>query len=532
MITKQSLFVILFAFLVTNAYYAFGEDQRSSDDDSNPKYCCGPINHGAKRANVASVWNSPVQIQLFGADDRYWVSSCSSQNFTFPGLFGFPFPDDTGLQTYYVLRQLESTAGTIGLPGRQSFVQAHMNCINITSCPGQMTRYESFVSGLPMKPTLAYLYSLTPQPPQVLNTFQAAGDVIAFNKSAVDPRTGCVPRVRALDSPIVPNDPYASDGIQTGDTIYTSIVVAANLMASVSVQTTQALSRVESIINQAGGSRRDFIMVYVYLRNIADKPAMDVAYANFFAALSNLPTRVVQGAIISVRPQHANALVFIRVIARTPPTSKCDNPISYFSLPEILHDPPTLTSQAIGLGRFVYVGSVVGDTNPDFPVQSIPVDPSSQYRAALDNLEAVANTAGADRADLGWLESDLPSLLLYQPSIDAVVGFYNWTNFAPPAVNFDAGVNAYNVSMQINGIFWRNDNNYAILPSPWPWAIDGLLADQILGLPIGTVRNDTFCSGGSLVTCPKPGFFFNSYPQSPFNSLGFQTDPDATFHQP
>jgi hypothetical protein len=265
-------------------------------------------------------------------------------------------------------------------------------------------------------------------------------------------------------------------------------------------------------------------MVYVYLTNISDKPAMDAAYATFFNGY-NLPARMVQGDTLLVRPQQLNARVGIRVIARTPEFNQCPNPLTYYSVPEILHDSPAVASQAVKVGRYTYVGSTWGSTDPDTPLSSISPLTDIEAFDILFNLEAIAARAGNDRGDMIAVETQLLIDTIYTNVTMAIARFYNWTRYAPPAFIIGGGSNGFNLTQQMNAVFYQENDNYAVIPTPWPWAIEGLLIDEMFGLPIGTEPNSTLCDFTSMPTCAKQGYFYNSFPTSGFSSLGVQGSP-------
>jgi hypothetical protein len=98
-----------------------------------------------------------------------------------------------------------------------------------------MQRYANFFANVDIMPVLMAEHTLAPEP--AYSTYLVGADAIAFNKSAESTVGGCQALVRQLDSPLVPNDPLSSDGIQTAEIIYTSVMVGSDLNANVYAQT-------------------------------------------------------------------------------------------------------------------------------------------------------------------------------------------------------------------------------------------------------------------------------------------------------
>jgi len=79
-----------------------------------------------------------------------------------------------------------------------------------------------------------------------------------------------------------------SQGFRVGDFVFTSGQVGTNpetgdVADEVAEQTRQTLANVETILNEAGCSRRDVVKATVFLTDIRDYAEMNKAYSAFFS---------------------------------------------------------------------------------------------------------------------------------------------------------------------------------------------------------------------------------------------------------
>lgn len=98
-----------------------GAEAPLAQSSKNP-VCCNVINKGSRIANTNQAFNTPVQVQTYGADNLYWTSALVSiiPNQVIPAtgtpfVIGTPFPDPTGIQARNVLQQTAAEFAAIGL---------------------------------------------------------------------------------------------------------------------------------------------------------------------------------------------------------------------------------------------------------------------------------------------------------------------------------------------------------------------------------------------------------------------------------
>jgi len=499
----------------------------------NRDFCCGQVNPGKRVATSLAIWPPIAQVDIAGGADIYWVSSATSQDVrAFPsGLFPNPPVDPTGLQTLYNTRQVSAAAATLGMSSND-IVFSHGICIGSSACNASLARYKTYVANLNPKPAISFVISISASNELIIG-YNSAFDAVLYNRSTTDSDSGCGVEFIALSSPSVawPASSFSSVAILSGRFIHTSLMTSPTINTGVTAQTTKILTDMESLIKEAhsNGNRNDFIKIYASLVNIADKPLMDIAFQNFFSGY-NKPVRVVSGGLESTLPHQAGAKVALRLVARTPVRRNgCNSEtpaLKYYTEPTLFRENYNVASQQISFGNLVFTGEVLGD-KPDQPLSAISSDEMQQYTDALTNMEVLGFTAGVDRGDLIWLESTQTNVLVsYVPSTNAITNFFNGSDYTPPAVTFDSLTNFNNVSTVLSGVFYNDNTNYKVFPTWFEWSRQGLLYDQIFGAPIGTFANNTDCEYTTLPTCPKPSYYYTSFPANVNSNLGTQ---DSSF---
>ena len=490
--------------------------------------CCS-AEREVLNANTNAIFNSPAQTQIIcrGNLGRRCFNSAVvdvGPN-VFPALFADNFPDPTGLQALSTFKQLEASMGAAGADGRDSWVHMHSSCPFDYCKTLAVPRYAEFVAEMPKKPTASFVS----YPVGAATTFIIQSDVVGFNPKVE--RSGCADEpFKAFNVRGVPMSNISSHGMINGELVYTSLIAPKNKASSVASQTLEVLEYLTDIIEYADSDRSMFIRIFVYLQNIADKSQMDAAYASFFIG-SKLPTRVVVGSASFPEPGQEGSKVAMRAIAAL--DHPCYEPLKSFRVPEVWHESYDLATQAISYAGWVYVGSLIGTKYSHDPATA-DTNLVIQGTQILANIEAVGFRKGEDRHDMVWSElfSSDP-ITEYPPLTDSLTSFWNGTSYSVSAFTYDPGTIPYSNAVISNSTsvylmqatFWDDQKNYQLIPTPYPWAIFGLLADIQLGLPIGTIPNDTYCINTSNPVCMKPGYLHSSYPLKDYNSLGLQGDP-------
>ena len=105
-----------------------------------------------------------------------------------------------------------------------------------------------------------------------------------------------------------------SQGILTSGLVFTTQVglTPSGQIGSPGVegQTRQALENVRAVLRAAGGDLRDVVQVTIYLTDLADAPAMNAVYEQFFP--QNPPSR----ACVQVAALAAGLKVEVSAVAR------------------------------------------------------------------------------------------------------------------------------------------------------------------------------------------------------------------------
>ena len=99
-------------------------------------------------------------------------------------------------------------------------------------------------------------------------------------------------------------------GVKHNNTLYLSGQVATNATASVEDQTRDILGQIDGLLKDAGADKSKLLMVNIYLPNMADFAAMNVAY-DAWVDKNNLPAR----ATVEARLADPNLRVEISAIA-------------------------------------------------------------------------------------------------------------------------------------------------------------------------------------------------------------------------
>ena len=98
--------------------------------------------------------------------------------------------------------------------------------------------------------------------------------------------------------------------VKHNNTLYLSGQVATNATASVEDQTKDILGQIDGLLKDAGTDKSKILMVNIYLPNMADFAAMNVAY-DAWVDKNNLPAR----ATVEARLADPNLRVEISAIA-------------------------------------------------------------------------------------------------------------------------------------------------------------------------------------------------------------------------
>lgn len=98
--------------------------------------------------------------------------------------------------------------------------------------------------------------------------------------------------------------------VKHNNTLYLAGQVATNATASVEDQTADILAQIDGLLKDAGTDKSKLLMVNIYLPNMADFAAMNVAY-DAWVDKGNLPAR----ATVEARLADPNLRVEISAIA-------------------------------------------------------------------------------------------------------------------------------------------------------------------------------------------------------------------------
>lgn len=98
--------------------------------------------------------------------------------------------------------------------------------------------------------------------------------------------------------------------VKHNNTLYLAGQVANNANASVEDQTADILGQIDALLKEAGSDKSKLLMVNIYLPNMADFAAMNVAY-DAWVDKQNLPAR----ATVETRLADPNLRVEISAIA-------------------------------------------------------------------------------------------------------------------------------------------------------------------------------------------------------------------------
>jgi len=401
----------------------------------------------------------------------------------------------------------------------------------------QLANYVSFASQatygpdrLPFKPALSWV--LYPNPEPFIATFTTIVDARGLNTAAFK-NVDCSPEFRPINSPYVPTNSYFSHAVLSGREIYTSLLTSTG--ATVAAQTTGILNYIKKILDVEHQDMDSIIEINIYLANAADKAAMDAAYVSFFSSPSGgMPLRTVVFDVAFIVPGQVGALVGMKATALKQYRS-CDNSIVLYNTPDIYHESSTLSSVGAYIPdlNYVYFAGVYGTRFPGNSLED--PDPAKSYYNALQNILQVVGRKGANIGDFIYLETAYHNpLVSYNGLVSAIARFYIPSSNVPPAVTFDAGCgNPDGREFQLAGLFYIEDDNYELIPSAYPWEVNGALLRQAFidrfGIDLGPdLPNNYFCTNSTLPGCAKPGYVFDNYPLQPHNSLGSQQLKDSS----
>lgn len=525
------------------AYSASPSDRISSDgsdrissDGSHRKYCCDITKSELIGANSRLAFNTPVQVQLTCAGDTCFSSGVNAVKAdTIPYAQGDPFPDTLGGQMQLVLQQTVAAYAEAGNKnGRKDVAFWHIQTApeipGLTSVAASLRSYYNFTHAYPGDPpALAW----TEHPVEgVFSRFTSQADGKALYRATYS-GCDCAPEFKPYNSPKVPLNPFFSHAVIAGRTIHTSLLTASPA-GSVTDQTKTALRYLRDVLRAAGQDTDSLIEVVVYLRSIADKPAMDAAYKAFFGnPRGGMPIRIVFGNTRFPVPGQTDAKVGVRAIAlrRYDHCSDKENAIDLYTVPEVFHEPTSLSNAAAVAAGWVYYGGIFSSNASTVPSQVPSPIPFSGWQGQMYDLLQNVLLVGAERGvtlpDIAWtwIWAAFGGFSYYGVA-NATSQIYNNSQALPSATTFEPGGEIpYNFSYQSDGQFWYGKNggkNYAAFPSAYPWIISGDLISEFYGLPLGTIPNALYCTNSSLRTCARPGWLSSNWPWHPEAALAPQ----------
>jgi enamine deaminase RidA (YjgF/YER057c/UK114 family) len=522
-----------------------GDDGDHHHNHHHPhKFCCDINRAELIAANSRLAFITPVQVQLTCAGDTCFSSAVDAvKPDTIPYAQGDPFPDTLGGQMQLVLQQTVAAFAEAGNKGgRKDVAFWHIQTPpevpilgNITASIQSYYNFTHAYGGEP--PALAW----TQHPIEGLfSPFTSQADAKALYRVGYE-GCGCLPEFKAYNSPRVPRSPYFSHAVIAGRTIHTSLLTSSNIAGSVAQQTTVALGYLRDVLRAAGQDTGSLIEVVVYLRSLADKSEMDAAYKAFFGSpAGGMPIRTVFGNTVFPLPGQNGARVGVRAIAlrQYEHCSHEENTVELYNVPEVFHEPTSLSNAAAVAAGWVYYGGIFSSNASTVPSQVPSPIPFSGWQGQmydlLQNILVVGSERGVSLPDFAWtwVWSSQGGLSYYGVA-NATAQIYNNTQVIPCATTFEPGGEIpYNFAYQSDGQFWYGKNggkNYAVAPSSYPWIESGDLLNDFYGLPPGTIPNALYCTNSSLRTCAKPGWLFDNYPWQPRAVLGpQQTSPTST----
>ena len=112
------------------------------------------------------------------------------------------------------------------------------------------------------------------------------------------------------EPPVVPG-PY-SQVVRIGQLLFTSGQIGEDPKADIKTQTSQALDRIRSLLEDAGTSLDNIVKCTIYMTNLDEWPAMNQAYMKYFK--DNPPARTT----VEVSRLGKNSRIEIDVIAFAP----------------------------------------------------------------------------------------------------------------------------------------------------------------------------------------------------------------------
>lgn len=212
-----------------------------------------------------------------------------------------------------------------------------------------------------------------------------------------------------------------SPAVKAGSFIYVSGTLATDdagriVPGDVKAQTKQVLENISKILRAGGSSLENAASVNVYLRNIADFPAMNEVYQTYWP--KDPPARTT----ISGKLVLPDALVEISTVA-----------VAGGGERRVIHPPgwlkaPLPYSYGILSGDTLFMAGLVARNNKDN--QPVPGEMKDQVKAVMENAGEILKAAGMSAADVAASRVFITDVALFQ---EMNAAYRPWFPKDPPA---------------------------------------------------------------------------------------------------